>query len=62
MNATGGCLCGAVTYSAEGTETDVHSCHCGICRRWSGGPAFAISVGKVTFEGEQNIGRYDSSQ
>ena len=62
MEATGHCLCGAVTYTAENVETDVHSCHCDICRRWSGGPGFAVSVGKVTFKGEQNITRYDSSE
>ena len=61
MGATGHCLCGAVTYIAEDVETDIHSCHCGMCRRWNGGPAFAASVAKVTFEGEQNITRYDSS-
>ena len=61
MRATGRCLCGAVTYGAEDVNTDVHSCHCGMCRRWTGGPAFAVSVGNVTFEGEQNIARYDSS-
>jgi len=61
MEVTGHCLCGAVTYTAEGVETDIHSCHCSMCRRWTGGPAFAASVGKVTFEGEENVSRYDSS-
>ena len=54
-------FCGAVTYTAEDVETDIHSCHCGMCRRWTGGPAFAASVGKVIFESEQNITRYGSS-
>ncbi|HBQ97472.1 MULTISPECIES: GFA family protein [unclassified Roseofilum] len=62
MKATGHCQCGAVTYSAEGMETDVHTCHCNICVRWTGGPAFAVSVGQVTFEGEENISRFDSSE
>ncbi|MGB5621125.1 MAG: GFA family protein [Gammaproteobacteria bacterium] len=61
MATTGHCLCGAVTYTAEEVQTDIHSCHCGMCRRWTGGPAFAASVGKVTFQGEENITRYDSS-
>ena len=61
MGATGHCLCGAVTYTAEDVETDIHNCHCGMCCRWNGGPAFAASVGKITFEGEQNITRFDSS-
>ena len=62
MNATGRCLCGAVKYAAEDVETDIHSCHCGMCRRWTGGPAFAAGVGKIAIEGEENITRFDSSE
>ena len=62
MNATGRCLCGDVTYTAEGVETDVHSCHCEFCLRWNGGPGFAVSVAQVKFTGEQNITRFDSSE
>ena len=62
MEATGRCLCGAVTYTAKEVETDVHSCHCGMCLRWNGGPGFAVSVGQVRFNGEQNITRFHSSE
>lgn len=62
MNATGRCLCGAVTYSAEGVDTNIHSCHCNMCRRWTGGPAFAASVRTVSFTGAEDIARYDSSE
>ena len=62
MNATGQCLCGAVRFTAESVHTDVHACHCGMCRRWGGGPAFATSVGAVVFEGEQHISRFNSSE
>ena len=61
MSASGQCLCGAVTYTAQAIDTEVHSCHCSMCRRWSGGPGFAASVGKVEFTGEENIARFDSS-
>ncbi len=61
MTATGSCLCGAVTYAAEGVEHDMHSCHCTMCRRWSGGSAMAAGVASVSFTGEEHIGRYDSS-
>ena len=61
MNATGRCLCGAVTFAAQDVETDIHSCHCSMCRRWNGSPALAAGVGSVTFTGEENITRYDSS-
>ena len=61
MEASGHCLCGAVSYVAGEIDTDFHTCHCGMCRKWSGGPVFATSVGNVKFEGEENISRYDSS-
>ena len=61
MQATGRCLCGAVTFTADGVHANAHSCHCGVCRRWSGGPAFASNVDSVTFQGEQHVARYASS-
>lgn len=61
MTATGTCLCGAVRFEADGVETHIHSCHCGMCRRWSGGPLLAAGVGSVRFEGEDKITRYQSS-
>jgi hypothetical protein len=36
--ATGGCLCRAVTWSTDTLPSAVHYCHCGVCRRWTGGP------------------------
>ena len=61
MSMTGQCLCGAVSYTAEDVETDVHSCHCGQCRRWSGASIMAAGVGSVEFSGAEHIKRYDSS-
>lgn len=60
MTMTGECLCGAVKFEAEDVETHHHACHCDTCRHWSG-PAMAASVGKVTFQGEDNIKAYQSS-
>jgi hypothetical protein len=58
----GRCLCGAVRFTADDVETDYHACHCGMCRRWSGGaPFFATGVGRVEFTGEQPT-RYTSSE
>lgn len=37
----GKCLCGAIEISASNVH-DVSICHCSMCRRWSGGPLFAI--------------------
>ena len=61
MSAKGKCLCGAITFEADEIDTHVHACHCSMCRRWSGSPALAAAVGSVTFSGEENISRYESS-
>ena len=58
MSATGRCLCGAVSYTAEDVETHFHSCHCSMCRRWTGGSAMAAAVGSVAFDGAENITKY----
>lgn len=34
--ATGGCLCGAITYEVRGPLRDILLCHCDECRRWGG--------------------------
>lgn len=60
-SASGRCLCGAVTFEAKEVATHIHSCHCNMCRNWSGGPLLSALAGSVIFEGEANISRYDSS-
>jgi len=41
---------------------EVGVCHCGMCRRWGGGPFFAIHCKEgVEFSGEENIARFASS-
>jgi hypothetical protein len=61
MSMTGHCLCGAVRFSAESVPHQVGACHCGQCRRWASGPYFAVAAQGVTFAGEENLGRYRSS-
>ncbi len=57
----GKCLCGAVTIIAK-VATDVEVCHCGMCRRWGGGPLIAIHCGTdVQIFGVENITQYASS-
>jgi len=58
---SGQCLCGKVSFEAQDVKVHHHVCHCGMCRRWVGGPAFAASVGSVAWHGEGNIKRYASS-
>ena len=61
MKASGKCLCGAVGFTLDDPGTEVHCCHCSMCRRWSGSPALAVSAQHVTFSGEDNIAHYESS-
>ncbi|WP_017444226.1 GFA family protein [Gayadomonas joobiniege] len=57
----GKCLCGKIEIETE-TTTELGLCHCAMCRRWSGGPMFAVHAGSnVTISGD-TIKRYDSSE
>ncbi|NIA71104.1 GFA family protein [Pelagibius litoralis] len=59
---TGHCLCGAVKITVTGEHKDAGVCHCGMCRRWSGGPAMALDVGQdIEIEGRENVTAYRSS-
>lgn len=47
----GSCLCGAIEVTAD-DHHDIGLCHCSMCRRWSGGPMFAVECGgNVAFTG-----------
>lgn len=59
---TGGCLCGAVRYRTPEIKTDVAVCHCGMCRRWAGGPLAGVHFkGEISFRGEKFIGTWRAS-
>ena len=61
--AQGSCLCGAVKILASNMNSHVGACHCSICRKWGGGAFMAVECGSdVSFEGEENIGIYQSSE
>ena len=58
----GHCLCGKVRVQVPNISTRVWACHCGMCRRWGGGPLLSTDCGTgVILEGEDNISVYDSS-
>ncbi|GJD19128.1 Glutathione-dependent formaldehyde-activating, GFA [Rivularia sp. IAM M-261] len=59
----GSCLCGAVNVEAKNMSNHVGACHCNMCRKWGGGAFLAVECGSdVSFEGEENIGVYESSE
>lgn len=62
IQGTGGCLCGAVRFTAKSTSKSVGVCHCTMCRKWGSGPLMAVDCGTdVSFEGEENISVFGSS-
>jgi hypothetical protein len=62
FDVSGRCLCGAVTYRAKATSHDVSACHCGMCRRWTGGPLIYIHAeGRPELTGDEAVGVFRSS-
>ena len=60
--ASGQCLCGKVEITVSQINNQVGACHCGMCRRWGGGPFFAIECSDaVKVKGEEHITVYPSS-
>jgi hypothetical protein len=59
----GGCLCGAVRFTAAPKNKEFDVCHCNMCRRWCAGPFLALECGaKVQIEDRSNLGIYRSSE
>lgn len=59
----GKCLCGAVGVTIAPPETHIDACHCGMCRRWSGGPHLGLGmVSDPVFTGAEHVVRYASSE
>jgi hypothetical protein len=62
-NATGKCLCGAVSLSTTSMSQNIGACHCNMCRTWGGGALLGVDCGtEVKLEGAENIGVYNSSE
>ncbi len=62
IEGRGSCLCGAIRITAKNINNNVGACHCGMCRKWGGGPLMAVNCGPdVSFEGEGNISVFNSS-
>jgi hypothetical protein len=62
-DVSGHCLCGAVSYRARAATHEVHACHCGMCRRWTGGPLMYFDTeGAPEIQGRDFVGVYPSSE
>ncbi len=58
----GHCLCGAVRFTAQVSKKEIDSCHCSMCRRWTGGPIMCVQADAApAFEDEAALGVYRSS-
>lgn len=64
MTRTGGCLCGAVRYTLADAPTEYGACHCGMCRKFSGGIELGVHVmpGGITFDSDDTLATYTSSE
>ena len=64
MTHTGGCLCGAVSFTVEGELPGPDACHCRMCRKHSGHVFASTDVEKarLIISGEDKLAWYDSSQ
>lgn len=55
----GQCLCGGVKFAAIPAELKMGICHCGMCRRWTGGVFMSVNCADtVAFESDDNVGSY----
>lgn len=58
----GACLCGAVNVTVP-DNTHISACHCGMCRRWGGGPLLAVHCGSdVQIAGAEAVTAFASSE
>lgn len=60
----GGCLCGAVRFTARGRFGEVSVCHCSQCRRWHGapGPYTSVRRDRLNFHNQRGLAWYRSSE
>lgn len=59
----GGCLCGAVRFTANLTKREFGACHCEMCRRWTGSALLGITcaIENVDWTGAEHIATRQSS-
>ncbi|PJC86528.1 aldehyde-activating protein [Vibrio sp. HA2012] len=58
----GKCLCGSVELKVTANTNKFIVCHCNICKKWNGGPQFALPCGThVEITGKDNVSEFNSS-
>lgn len=63
VTRSGRCLCGKVSYTFAPAELEIDACHCGMCRRWGGGPVLSVkAAGDATVTGSEHVAIYKSSE
>lgn len=60
---SGGCMCGAVRFTARLERETFGACHCEMCRRWTGSALLGITVptGNLRWQGEDRIASRQTS-
>ncbi len=62
VNITGRCLCGGVEVTASQASKSISACHCGMCRRWTGGALLLVDCGEqVSIKGGDYIALHQTS-
>lgn len=63
ITASGSCLCGSVQINTTTLSKELGACHCGMCRKWNGGPFLTVDGGpSFKINGLESITTYDSSE
>ncbi|HHC6471135.1 TPA: GFA family protein [Vibrio parahaemolyticus] len=56
------CLCGSVGLKVTAKANKFIVCHCDTCKKWTGGPQFALPCGtNVEITGKDKISEFNSS-
>ncbi|OAN13313.1 hypothetical protein A3K86_16810 [Photobacterium jeanii] len=59
---TAKCLCGKVELKVKPKSNKFVVCHCDTCKRWNGGPQFAMPCGTdITMKGQDHLSVFSSS-
>lgn len=57
----GQCMCGAVTVTMVPAKPEIHACHCGMCRRWTGSAFLEIDAAPGTLNATGPVRVFKSS-